>query len=759
MRIGACDSTRGDRGHATRPASEQSSKGISRQLHCKGDLIIERRQRDCQCDCGQTAENVFIDTTALTAARFFDTIGDCLSLIKAVSRMLNQNALSQLRGLKTQMEAEKERAEAVVKGTQSRYGFAILADGREIFIPPDEMLKVFPEDRIRVCIRPTADNKTIADIESLIDSPLGDFTGRCVRKGKAMFVQPDLPNLSRWLFIPPHARNGVKEGDYLRCAILRHPIRDGKPQAKVLSVIGDANTPGIENLYSMAKHRLAVEWSAASREDLAHQLASCRPLEDEGRKDLTDLEFISIDAAKTQDIDDALYADISSDGWTLYVGIADPSAYIAAQSQLQMDIAQRATSVYFHGNLLPMLPEELSQDTCALNEGSDRPALVCKLAVSDSGEVGDFEFIEATIRSRAKLSYYGVDRYLTGQDDELMSHSTPLEALYKVYQALRTHREQTELVMEDRREYRWILNDSKQIDHIEPYEKLLSQRLVEECMVATNRCAARFLAAHGASGPFVGHPGFRADRLAELQKFLALHSPEIADKDATSITGYRDILKQLSASGRSLPLRTMINRYLTRAEISVQPAAHMGMSLEYYTNCTSPLRKYLDFLVHLQIKALLRGDNGDLVSADMLEQLSRRLALARTATQDAERWLVANYLTRLANEQAQEDGGVATFEAAIVHLNSSGFNVRLDSNGLEGFVDLRKDPEKFSYDKWTASLTSTTRRFQLEQAVQVRLQGVDRDNRHQVLFALAPGCGLKPPKAAIVPDPQQPTPG
>ena len=186
--------------------------------------------------------------------------------------MLNQDSLSQLKGLKSQMEAEKERADAVIKGTQARYGFAVLEDGREIFIPPDEMLKAFPEDRVQVCIRPTKDNKTIADIEKLLDSPLGDFTGRCVRKGKAVFVEPDLPQLKRWLFIPPHARNGVKEGDYVRCAILRHPIRDGKPQAKVLSVVGDENTPGIENLYSMAKYHLATEWSSSSRKELEQQL-------------------------------------------------------------------------------------------------------------------------------------------------------------------------------------------------------------------------------------------------------------------------------------------------------------------------------------------------------------------------------------------------------------------------------------------------------------------------------------------------------
>ncbi len=654
--------------------------------------------------------------------------------------MLNQDSLSQLKGLKSKMEAEKERVEAVVKGTQARYGFAILDDGREIFIPPQEMLKAFPDDRVRVCIRPTKDNKTIADIEKLVDSPLGDFTGRCVRKGKALFVEPDLPQLSRWLFIPPHARNGIKEGDYVRCAILRHPIRDGKPQAKVLSVIGDQDTPGIQNLYSMAKYHLAVDWSDSSRQELEKSLAHCRPMETDKRRDLTDLEFVSIDAAKTQDIDDALYAEISNDGWTLFVAIADPTAYIDRESGLYRDVAARGTSVYFHGNVLPMLPEELSQDTCALSEGADRPALVCKIAISDSGEVGEFEFVEATVRSRAKLSYYAVDRYLNGQYDDLMSHATPLEALYQVYRALRANREKNNLVMDDRQEFRWILNDNKQIESIEPYEKLLSQKLVEECMVAANRSAARFLATHKASGPFVSHPGFRSDRLDELHKFLTMHTPDLAQLDPASVDGYRDIMRGLASPDLSLPLRNMVNRLLTRGALSSDPAPHMGMALDCYTNCTSPLRKYVDFLVHLQIKAALHNGEAKQVTPEILADLGQRLANSRAASQEADRWLAGNYLARLAS------AGDVVFKAKITHISSSGFSARMDDSGLEGSVDLRPDPEKFSYDKWTASLTSSTRRFELNQPVELAFLEVAAENRHQARFEPVTGCGLKPPK-------------
>ncbi len=642
--------------------------------------------------------------------------------------MLNQDSLAQLKGLKAQMDSEKEYAEAVVKGTQSRYGFAVLDDGREIFIPPDEMLKAFADDRVKVCIRPDKGDKLVAEIERLINCPLDEFTGRCVRKGKAMFVEPDLPRISRWLFIPPHARNGVKEGDYVRSAILRHPIKDGKPQAKILAVLGSADTAGIENLYTANKYQLPSTWSKEATLQLEQSLASAQPLADQRRRDLTDLEFVSIDSARTQDIDDALYADISEGGWNLYVAIADPTSFIEADSPLEQEIAERATSIYFHGDAIAMMPEQLSQDTCALAEDKDRPALVCKIAVSDDGVVGDFEFIEAAIRSRAKLSYVAVDRYLAGNYDELMSHATPLEALYQVYRALRTRRETCELVMEDRTEYRWYLNEQKKIENIETHEKLLSQKLVEECMVATNRCAALFLRDHNCNGPFVRHLGFRADRKDEVKRFLSRFLPDYADQDLDQLSTYRAIMKQLSASSNELPLRTMANRLLTRAELTTEPGVHMGMGLECYSNCTSPLRKYTDYLAHRQIKSALHDGNTQQLSNQQLATVSDNINRGRQASREAEMWLQCEFLQAHVGEE---------FEAIISHINSSGFTARLLNWGLEGQIDLRRDPEKFSFDRWTATLTSPTRKFQLEKNVRIKIERIDVAKREMVFVPVA----------------------
>ena len=190
----------------------------------------------------------------------------------------------------------------------------------------------------------------------------------------------------------------------------------------------------------------------------------------------------------------------------------------------------------------------------------------------------------------------------------------------------------------------------------------------------------------------------------------------------------------------------MVNRLLTRAELSCEPAPHMGMALDCYTNCTSPLRKYVDFLVHLQIKAVLQGDEPRKTDPRTLSDLKLRLSACRSATSEAERWLVGNYLKRITGDSTGDSAVV--FSATITHVTSGGFTARLDDNGLTGFADLRKDPEKFSYDKWTASLTSTTRRFQLHQTVELSFLGADEEGSQQSLFKPVVGCGLKPASKA-----------
>jgi VacB/RNase II family 3'-5' exoribonuclease len=644
--------------------------------------------------------------------------------------MLDENALSQLKGLKTQIEAQKEYAEATVKGTRSRFGFAILDDSREIFIPPDEMLKVFPGDRIRVCIQPDQKNKLYAQVQKLLDSPIGDFNGQCVTKGQAVFIEADLPRLSRWLFIPPHARNGIKEGDYARCAILRHPIRDGKPQSKVLSILGNDTHPGIESLYSETKYGLDRKLSGECERELKALLDS--PPDQQNpikRRDLRDLPFVSIDSAHTLDIDDALCAEATDSGWMLYVAIADPTELIVSGSALEKEAERRATSAYLPGDVVTMLPTEISHQLCSLAEGKSRKALVCKIAVSDSGDIEGHEFFEALVRSGAKLSYSAVESYLIGGSDELISNSAPLEALYQVYRKLRENRESEGLIMQDRREYRLVLNDKKKIDRIDVRGKMISQKLVEECMILANRCAALFLKENKCSGPFICHAGFRSDRSEQAKKLLKAHLAgyKESDTDIHTLTGYRDVMRSLTKSKQKLPLRSIVNRLLSRAEIKSRAEPHMGMSLHCYTNFTSPLRRYTDFLVHRQIKAAINKRAITNYGEEYLTGLYDRQNIARQASRETEQWLICQYAEQFKGK---------TLAATLCHINSNGFTVRTFDTGIEGFIDLREHPDKFSFDQLTMTLKSKTQNFQLEQALRVVLKNVDMKNR-EIIFTIA----------------------
>ena len=215
--------------------------------------------------------------------------------------MLDQNSLSQLKQLKKSIEDSKEYAVGIVKGTQRKFGFVLLEDGREIFINPDEMQKVFPGDKVKILVSTKQEHKDSkakisGSLIKLIDSPLQEFTGRYIVKGKGHFVEPDTPNLSRWIFIPPQSRKGAKPNDFIRCKIIRHPYPQGKPQAQITEVIGAADNIGIEADYVVSKFQLEAAWPTNWQESLL-------TISTDDRKDLTALPFITIDATNTMDMD------------------------------------------------------------------------------------------------------------------------------------------------------------------------------------------------------------------------------------------------------------------------------------------------------------------------------------------------------------------------------------------------------------------------------------------------------------------------
>ncbi len=646
--------------------------------------------------------------------------------------MLNADALKQLRQLKSEIKERKVVYSGTVKATNGRFGFVALDEGRDVFLPPEEMQKVLPGDRVNITEQEVEKGKTQGVVDELLETHLTTFVGRYLVKGKGHFVAPDTPGINRWIFIPPQERQGAEPGDFIYCQIHRHPFRDGKGQAKVLRVIGKADEPGIERALTLASFDLADTWPdpvRAQAEALSEDSLSAHI---EGREDRRDQPYVTIDSPGTQDMDDALMATPNATGWTLSIAIADPTALIEPGSPAEEEAFNRATAIYFPGEPLPMLPEAISTRLCSLMPEVDRLALVCDLQVNNDGSLGNYHFRQAVIRSRGKLSYDLVAHLIEGREDDDIKAlpeavANSLDQLHQAATALRKWRAEHALLSADRPEFRLRLDENKRIRLIEPAIQNEAHRLVEECMVAANRCAADFLKRHG-QGLFIQHPGLRDDRADNIRKLLESHAPHLAELDALSAEGFKILMKQSETLASEVPVKAILSRQLARAELGFEAAPHQGMGLEAYTTFTSPLRKFSDFYVHRLIKSILWDTPMKALNAQQLEALQASQLRARQAANALETWLKSDYAKSLTPKP---------MAGTISRTLPSGFFVRLDSNGLEGFVSCKDLDGKYSFDPVTLRLihNKNGRIFQLEQRVTVTFAGVDEERR-QIHFRL-----------------------
>ena len=650
--------------------------------------------------------------------------------------MLNIDALHQLKSLKKDIKDSKEMAQGVVKGSNNRFGFVTLKDGKDIYLSPDEMLKVFPGDEVEIEVQQDSKNKSFGLIEKMLKSELNRFAGKYVIKGKAHFVEVDVPGMSRWIFIPPNKRNKAQEHDFIDCKIIQHPFRNGKPQAEVLNIIGDLNKPGIERDYVICKHQLESDWDNSTLQQTNTLSEQSIVEQQEGRQDLRELPFVTIDSASTTDMDDALFVETTNDGWKLKVAIADPTALIASGSALENTALRRMTTCYFPDEPLVMLPESISSQLCSLLPKVDRLALICEIEVDKQGATGEYKLYEATIHSRAKLSYDEVAAFIENPSDthELKVDSDVaaiLEQLSSLTSALKQWRTDNALLSDDRADYRLRLNEHKKIEKIDVLEQNAAHTLVGECMIAANRCAADFLNQHSADGLFVTHAGIRKERQSNVldvaRELWADKTPEnLSEKD--NYVSLVRLAQQSTQDDSTPPIKSIIARQHERSLFSTSAKPHFGMGLEAYTTFTSPLRKGNDFYVHRIIKKIINAEPANVLNDNDLEQLQERSLRARRAVNEMEQWLKCQFVEPMKEQ---------SFEATVVRMTSAGFQVRLNENGIEGFVSTKAMPVKYSFDPNLMTLTSKSKdRFQLDQSVNVVLDSIDW-KRKQIQFKIA----------------------
>lgn len=648
--------------------------------------------------------------------------------------MLNKDALQQLSQLKTNLHSEKDLAQGLVRATSKRFGFVRLDDGRDAFLEPDAMARVLPGDRVEVSLSSNRKDQLEATLEKLLESPLEHFVGRYTHKGQNHFVVPDLPPFQRWLFVPPQERTNCADGDLVECQVIRHPFKyEGRAQIRILKRIGKADEPGVEGRYIVAKHRLPTEWPESVREQ-TQAILQAPPLQSgEDREDLTHLPFVTIDSENTRDMDDAVHiAPAEAGGWQLDVAIADPGHHIELGSPLERTARERASTAYLLGHPITMLPTELSHDTFSLMPGEPRPTLVCRMHIDAQGDIRDYRFHAAIIRSRHKLSYQGVSDALEGDAPDARAYlddttRTLLEHLRECTFARIDYRKRHALVMEDRADYFFVLNEHKKIERVEKRVRTLAHRMVEEAMLATNICAGLLFREHPGQGLFSTHVGFRPERLDEVASLLKDDKPGYdTDGDLTRLADFQQLLSELrlnpEGDERFPPLLSALQRMLQAGSLSSEHRPHFGLGLDAYATVTSPIRRYHDLYNQYAIKRILRGEASQPLDDDAVAALQKQLHTTRQACRQLEQWLACQYM--------QERVG-SVYQGTVTLVNANGIGVRLDDNGIEGYallVDKRTDP-KPAFDARRLTLTVGGATYRLDQKVMVVIRDVDPEKR------------------------------
>ena len=393
------------------------------------------------------------------------------------------------------------------------------------------------------------------------------------------------------------------------------------------------------------------------------------------------------------------------------------------------ELAQkRATSVYFADGVMPMLPPELSEQASSLQEGAVRPAMVAELHLAQDAAVKDIKLYEAIIESRAKLTYSQVAQHIATVCEDIPAdlHGS-IHHLADCASALNQWRREHSLIMEERPDFRLILNDEGQISDIVRIDRNDAHKLVEECMLVCNRSVAEWLRVRKA-GFFIEQSGIRTERIGEaaalLKEQLNLEKkPDLADKET-----YISLLQQAANADSELPLRTILSRQMQRSEYGRTGLPHLGLGFSCYTTFTSPLRKYNDLLIHRTVKALLKEETPPEISDEVLQSIQLGQNRARAAASLAEQWLKLNWL-RLQPEGQAYDG-------TLVNMNSSSFTVRLNDTGIEGVIDRRKAKGKWVFDSKTMTHRQGETCFMLGQPIKVIVQEVE-PVRRQLKLRLA----------------------
>jgi len=622
-----------------------------------------------------------------------------------------------------------------VIGHADGFGFLVPDEGGEdLFLSARQMRSLLHGDRAlaRVIGVDRRGRREGALVEVLQRSNQ-EVVGRFISEGGLGFVAPDNKRIHQDILIRPEYFGGARPGQIVIAEILQQPSRHSQPIGRIVDVLGDHMAPGMEIDIAVRAHELPHQWPDEVIAEVSSLSGGVSRKAKKGRIDLREIPLVTIDGEDARDFDDAVYCERQGKDWRLIVAIADVSAYVKPGTALDQEAFTRGTSVYFPERVIPMLPEILSNGLCSLNPGVDRLCMVCEMRIGPRGRLKDYEFYAAVMRSKARLTYTEVaaivvdgDKVVRRRYKGLVPHLRDLYTLYKVLHSQRVRRGAIDF---DTTETRIVFGTGQKIDKILPAARNDAHRLIEECMIAANVCAARFIKKSRMPGLYRNHDGPAKDRLQGVREFLSEFALNLAGGDRPSPKDYACLVAAIGERPDAHLIQTVLLRSLSQAIYSPLNIGHFGLAHETYTHFTSPIRRYPDLLVHRAIRHALNKAKvasfeyspNDMVA--MGEHCSMTERRADEATRDAVLWLKCEYMQDRLGEK---------FEGVISAVTSFGLFVELCDVYVEGLVHITSlEKDFFQFDPIGHRLTGkrSGQVYRLGDMLRVVVSRVDLDER------------------------------
>lgn len=672
-----------------------------------------------------------------------------------------------------------------VQGHRDGYGFVIRDDGQDdLFLPNAEMQKVMHNDRVLArIVGYDRRGRPEGHVVEVTERANKRVIGRLLNENGALIVAPEDKRISHDILVTQNAKK-AKVGQVVVVELTDFPSRHSQPLGRVCEVLGDIDDPGMEIEIAVRKYGVPHEFGAQALGEAAALPDKVRPADLRYRVDLRDVPLVTIDGEDARDFDDAVYCEPAAvgrgEGFRLIVAIADVSHYVQPGSPLDADAVERSTSVYFPRRVIPMLPEKLSNGLCSLNPKVDRCVLACDMIINARGDIKAYQFYPAVIHSAARLTYTEVAAVLSNTKGpeaarraELMPH---LQHLYGVYKALFVARQKRGAIDFDTTETYIVCNAQGKIEQILPRQRNDAHRLIEECMLAANVCAADFLKRNKHPGLYRVHAGPTPEKLENLRAFLRDMGLTLGGGDTPHASDYAALMAHIRDRPDAQMLQPMLLRSMQQAVYSPDNIGHFGLAYDAYAHFTSPIRRYPDLLTHRAIYAILSGKKYTPKSPEGVELNTALSPRARAmqreddeargrarsnaaiweelglhcssnerradeASRDVEAWLKCYFMR---DKLGEEYGGM------VNGVTSFGIFVQLDALFIEGLVHVTElGADYFQYDEVKNELRGerTGIRYRLSDRVRVQVSRVDLDAR-KIDFRLVRETPVKAPRPA-----------